>query len=61
MAYAIIGHKAQGATITSKVFIDVRDSFAIGLTYVMLSKVTNHANLMICGNLKQLDFKYIKC
>jgi len=48
----IIGHKTQGATITSKVFIDVKKSFAPSLTYVILSRVTNHANLMICGNLK---------
>jgi hypothetical protein len=48
----VIGHKTQGATITSKVFVDVRESFALGLTYVMLSRVINDANLMICGNLK---------
>ncbi len=52
LTYVIIGHKAQGATITSKVFIDVRKSFAPSLTYVLLSRVINHANLMICGNLK---------
>jgi hypothetical protein len=32
----IIGHKAQQATISNKVVIKVRNSFALGLTYVML-------------------------
>jgi ATP-dependent DNA helicase PIF1 len=41
LAYAITGHKAQGATIKSKVNIDIKNSFALGLTYVMLSRVTN--------------------
>jgi hypothetical protein len=57
LAYAIIGYKAQGATIKSKVLLDIKNSFA--LTYVMLSRVINHSNLMIQGNLKPLDFKCI--
>jgi hypothetical protein len=56
LTYAIIGHKAHGAIITSKVFVHVKESFALGLTYVMLSRVTNHANLLIRGSLKPLDF-----
>ncbi len=56
LAYAIIGHKAQGATITSKVLVNVKESFALGLTYVMLLRITNHANLMIQGNLKPSTF-----
>jgi ATP-dependent DNA helicase PIF1 len=27
LAYAITGHKAQGATITSKIFVHIRESF----------------------------------
>jgi ATP-dependent DNA helicase PIF1 len=41
LAYAIIGHKSQGTTISSKVIIDIKKTFAPGLTYVMLSRVTN--------------------
>jgi hypothetical protein len=36
---------AQGATIKSKVIIDIKNSFALGLTYVMLSRITNCSNL----------------
>ncbi len=45
LTYVITGHKTQGATITSKVFIDLRESFVPGFRYVMLSRVINHANL----------------
>jgi len=31
LTYAIIGHKAKSATIKSKVFIDIKNSFALGL------------------------------
>jgi ATP-dependent exoDNAse (exonuclease V) alpha subunit len=48
LAYATSGHKAQGATSKSKVIIDIKNSFALGLTYMMLSRVTNHSNLLIC-------------
>jgi ATP-dependent DNA helicase PIF1 len=41
LAYAITGHKSQGATISSKVMIDIRESFARGSVYVMLSRVTS--------------------
>jgi ATP-dependent DNA helicase PIF1 len=41
LGYAIIGHKSQGATISSKVVIHIRESFARGLVYVMLSRVTS--------------------
>ncbi len=56
LTYVITIHKAQGAKITSKVLIHVRESFTVGLTYVMLSRLTNHANLTIRGSLKPLDF-----
>jgi hypothetical protein len=41
LGYAITGHKSQGATISSKVVIHIRESFARGLVYVMLSRVTS--------------------
>jgi ATP-dependent DNA helicase PIF1 len=53
--YAITRHKSQGATISSKVIIDIKEAFAPGLTYVMLSRVTNKKNLKI-GNLIPNDF-----
>ncbi len=56
LAYAIIGHKSQGATISSKVIIDIKEAFALGFTYVMLSRVTNRKNLKIIGNLIPNDF-----
>jgi hypothetical protein len=52
----MISHKSQGATIATKVIIDIKKTFALGLTYVMLSIVTNHYNLKIIGNLIPNDF-----
>jgi len=56
LAYAIIGHKSQGRIISSKVIIDIKEAFALGFTYVMLSRVTNRNNLKIIGNLTPNDF-----
>jgi len=39
LGYTIIGHKSQGAMISSKVMIHICESFAQGLVYVMLSRV----------------------
>jgi hypothetical protein len=36
LAYAMIGHKSQGVTISSNVLVDIQNAFALGLTYVML-------------------------
>jgi ATP-dependent DNA helicase PIF1 len=52
----MIGHKSQGTTITTKVFIDIKDAFSLGLTYVMFSRITNQANLKIVGTLTPNDF-----
>jgi ATP-dependent DNA helicase PIF1 len=49
LAYAITGHKSQGATIATNVLIDIQNAFSPGLTYVMLSWVTNQRNLKIKG------------
>ncbi len=55
MGYVIIGQKAQQATISNKVIIKLLNSFAQGLTYVMLLWVINQKNLLICGNLTPND------
>jgi hypothetical protein len=36
LGYVIIGHKVQQAIISNKVVIKARNSFALGLRYVML-------------------------
>ncbi len=51
LGYVIIGHKVQQAIISNKVVIKARNSFALGLRYVMLLWVTNQKHLLICGNL----------
>jgi hypothetical protein len=56
LAYVIIGHKLQGRTINSKVIIDIKEAFAHGLTYVMLSRVTNRKNLKSTRNITPNDF-----
>jgi ATP-dependent DNA helicase PIF1 len=40
LAYAMTSHKSQGATISSKILVDIQNAFAPQLTYVMLFKVT---------------------
>jgi hypothetical protein len=52
----MIGHKSQGTTIITKVFIDIKDAFALDLTYVMLSRITNRANLKIVDTFTPNDF-----
>ena len=54
---AIIWHKSQGATISSKVMIHICESFAQGLVYVMLSIVTSWKILKIVNNLQPLDIQ----
>jgi hypothetical protein len=56
LAYAIIGHKSQGATIASNVLIEVRNAFSPRLTYIMLSQVTNQKNLKIRRTLSPTNF-----
>jgi len=57
VGYAITGHKSQGATISSKMMIHIRESFARGLMYVMLSRVTSWKNLKIVNNLQPSDIQ----
>jgi len=52
LSYAIIRHKSQGATISSKVMIHIHESFAQGLMYVMLSILTSWFFEKIVNNLQ---------
>ena len=56
LAYSMTGHKSQGCTLSGKVLLVISAAFAPGLTYVMLSRVTNRINLRIVGNLCPTDF-----
>jgi len=56
LAYAMTGHKSEGATISNKVIVDIRNVFAPGLTYVMLSRTTNRQNLKIVRKLQPSYF-----
>jgi hypothetical protein len=56
LAYSITGHKSQGATISDLCVVYVRDAFAPGLLYVMLSRVTNRTNLLLLRRLTPQDF-----
>ncbi|MCO5562774.1 hypothetical protein L7F22_016406 [Adiantum nelumboides] len=49
LAYAMTGHKSQGATIHNKLLLVFKDAFALGLAYVMLSRITDRKNLKILG------------
>ena len=60
LAYAITGHKAQGVPVASKVVIDIRDAFTPGLTYVLLSRVTEKKPVMLPRKLTVDDFNPIK-
>ncbi len=51
LGYASTRHKSQGATISSKVMIHIRESFAQGLVYVMLFRITSRKDLKIVINL----------
>ncbi len=57
LGYAIIGHKSQGAKISSKVMIHIRESFLGGWLYVMLSRVTSCKILKIVNNLQPSDIQ----
>ncbi len=55
--YVITGHKSQGAMISSKVMIHIHESFAQGLVYVMLSRITSWKILKIVNNLQPSDIQ----
>ena len=58
-AYAMTGHRSQGATLHGDIIIDVRSAFAPGLLYVMLSRVCSRKQLIIVGDLEPGMFKPI--
>jgi ATP-dependent DNA helicase PIF1 len=52
LAYAITGHRCQGATFNTPVVLHVRSTdWCPGLMYVMMSRVTNRSLLKIVGTL----------
>jgi ATP-dependent exoDNAse (exonuclease V) alpha subunit len=57
LAYAITGHKSQGATIINKTIIHVTEAFCPGLLYVMLSRVPSRDCLKIVAPLAPGMFK----
>ena len=50
-AYALTGHRCQGATLTGPVIVHVTELFTPGILYVILSRVTDRVNLKIVGHL----------
>jgi len=55
LGYAITGHKSQGATIDRPCVVVVRDAFAPGLVYTMLSRVTARTHLRVVDTLRAED------
>lgn len=55
LGYALSAHKSQGATFTSRVYLYIRSSFCAGLVYVMLSRVTTIANIVLCSGQLNVD------
>eukprot|EP00798_Chlamydomonas_sp_ICE-L_P003121 gene3121-biopygen20880 len=49
LAYAMNGHKSQGATLSGPTIVHMKEAFTPGLLYVMLSRVTERAHLCIVG------------
>lgn len=60
LAYAMTGHKAQGATLSSSVIVHVTDAFCPGLMYVILSRVTQRSLLKIVGRVTVDMFNPVK-
>lgn len=56
LGYAMTAHRCQGATLTGRVVVHVRDAFAPGIVYVMLSRVQTREQLCILGELQPRDF-----
>jgi nucleoside-triphosphatase THEP1 len=57
LGFAMTGHASQGATITGKTLICIRNSFCRGLVYVMLSRVTCRANIFLRDHPSAADFR----
>lgn len=56
LAYAMTGHKSQGATLAGPTIVHVQRAFAPGLLYVMLSRVTTRKRLLVVRGLTTDDF-----
>jgi ATP-dependent DNA helicase PIF1 len=57
LGYALTAHKAQGATIRGDVVLFVRDAFACGIMYVLLSRVLKRDQLHIVTPILPEHFK----
>ena len=51
LAYAITGHSSQGLSLATKTIVHIRQVFAAGLAYVMVSRAATRAILQIVGRL----------
>jgi len=56
LGYVIFGFKAQEATISKKIIINIQNAIALGFTCVMLTWIKNYKHLFICGDLTTNDF-----
>ena len=52
LAYAMTGHKSQGATLCNTTVIHIDSAFVPGQAYVMLSRMTERRHLRIVGTMK---------
>lgn len=57
LAYAMTVHKSQGLTPERAVLDLSKTDFALGLSYVALSRVKNIASLMFVGEFSSARFK----
>jgi ATP-dependent exoDNAse (exonuclease V) alpha subunit len=55
LAYAMTGHKSQGATLRGKTIVHIKNAFTPGLAYVMLSRVVSRANMKVVRPLAAAD------
>jgi len=60
LGYAITSHKAQRATISNIVIVNIQNVFAPNFTYDMFSQIKNHKHLVICYNLTLNGWKLWK-
>ena len=51
LAYAMTGHKCQGATFKTRTIVHMLSAFTPGLLYVMLSRVSKRTLLSVVGEL----------
>lgn len=56
LAYAMTGHKCQGATIRNNVILFVRKAFCPSMMYVMLSRVLSRMQISIINSVTPDDF-----